>query len=65
MSEPARILHLVIDGLPGETRRELERIAARPGAVSEIFPLNEATARAALEKIFAAESVKVWSPLLK
>jgi hypothetical protein len=65
MSDPTKILHLVIEGLPGETRREIEEMAARSGTNSEILPLDETTAPAALEKIFAADSVKVWSPLLK
>jgi hypothetical protein len=57
-SAPRRVLHLIIEGFPEERRREL---AADTGA--EIFPLTEASAKAALEKIFAADSVAVWSPL--
>ena len=60
MSEPRRVLNLVIDGLSEERRKELDRIAAEPGTVSEIFPLTEENARAALEKIFAADTVAVW-----
>jgi hypothetical protein len=60
MSEPRRVLNLVIDGLSEERRKELDRIAAEPGTVSEIFPLKEENARAALEKIFAADAVAVW-----
>jgi hypothetical protein len=60
MSEPRRILNLVIEGLSSERRQELDRIAAEPGTVSEIFLLNEENARAALEKIFAADTVAVW-----
>ncbi len=60
MSEPRRVLNLVIEGLSEERRKELDRIAAEPGMVSEIFPLTESNARAALEKIFAADTVAVW-----
>jgi hypothetical protein len=60
MSEPRRVLNLVIEGLSEERRKELDRIAAEPGMVSEIFPLTEENARAALEKIFAADAVAVW-----
>ena len=63
MSEPHRVLHLVVEGLSEERRRELERIAAAPGAASEIFPLTEKNAREALEKIFAADTVAVWGSL--
>jgi hypothetical protein len=60
MSEPRRVLNLVIEGLSEERRKELDRIAAEPGTLSEIFPLTESNARAALEKIFAADTVAVW-----
>jgi hypothetical protein len=60
MSEPRRILNLVVEGLSEERRKELDRIAAERGTVSEIFPLTEENARAALEKIFAADTVAVW-----
>lgn len=60
MSEPRRVLSLVIEGLSEERRKELDRIAAEPGMVSEIFPLTEQNARVALEKIFAADTVAVW-----
>jgi hypothetical protein len=60
MSEPRRVLHLVIEGLSAERRQELEKIAAAPGATTEIFPLTESNAGEALEKIFAADTVAVW-----
>ncbi len=60
MSEPRRVLNLVVEGLSEERRQELDRLAATPGVVSEIFPLTEPNARAALEKIFAADAVAVW-----
>ncbi len=63
MSEPRRKLHLVIEGLTEERRRELEQIAAAPGAKAEIFSLTPENAGEALEKIFAAEGVAVWGPL--
>ncbi len=62
MSEPTVtprcVLHLIIEGFPEERLREL---AADTDA--EIFPLTESSAKAALEKIFAADSVAVWTPL--
>jgi hypothetical protein len=63
MSEPRRRLHLVIEGLAAERRRELEQIAATPGAQADIFSLTTENAGEALEKIFAAEGVAVWGPL--
>ena len=63
MSEPRRVLYLVIEGLSEERRKELDRIAVEPGTVSEIFPLTEENARAALEKIFAADAVAVWGQI--
>jgi hypothetical protein len=58
MSEaPRKILCLVVEGLP-----EDKRPPAKDG--TEIFVLTEANAREALEKIFAADAVSVWGPLL-
>ncbi len=65
MSEPRRTLHLVIEGLPGETIRDVGRLASRGDGLSEICALTPAHAAEVLEKIFAADSVKVWSPLLE
>jgi len=60
-SAPRRVLHLVIEGFPAA---RLEEIAgSSPGTTDvtrEIFPLTEANAREALEKIFAADTVAVW-----
>ena len=49
-------LDLIIEGFPKERADEL---AKQPD--SEAFPLTEASAKEALEKIFAADSVAVWS----
>jgi hypothetical protein len=49
-------LHLIIEGFPPERADELAR---QPGA--ETLPLTEANAKEALEKIFAADSVAVWT----
>ena len=49
-------LDLIIEGFPKERADEL---AQEPD--SEVFPLTEANAKEALEKIFAADSVAVWS----
>jgi hypothetical protein len=62
-SAPRRILHLVIEGFPAD---KLAQIAApSPGAtdITEVFPLTEANAGAALEKIFAADTVTVLGTL--
>jgi hypothetical protein len=57
MSEPTRrILYLLVEGLPQEQRPVVP--AGEAGV--EIFALSEGTAREALEKIFAADSVSVW-----
>ncbi len=57
-SPPRRVLHLVIEGFPVSELAEI----AKPGASEsvEIFSLTEATAREALEKIFAADTIAVW-----
>jgi hypothetical protein len=49
-------LHLVLEGFPRERAEELAR---QPD--TEALPLTEANAREALEKIFAAETVAVWT----
>ena len=58
MSEPKRkILYLLVEGLP-----ENQRPPADPDA--EFLTLTEANVREVLEKIFAADAVSVWGPLL-
>jgi hypothetical protein len=58
MSEAKRkILHLLIDGLPEDQRPPAD-------AEAETLTLTEANAREALEKIFAADAVSVWGPLM-
>ncbi len=49
-------LHLIIEGFPKDRTEDL---AKQPDA--EALLLTEATAKEALEKIFAAETVAVWS----
>ncbi len=49
-------LHLIIEGFSKERADELAR---EPEA--EVFPLTEASAKEALDKIFAAETVAVWT----
>jgi hypothetical protein len=62
MSEPSpaprRALHLVLEGFPEERLKELSA-----DGNAEIFRLTEETAKEALEKIFAADSVAVWTKL--
>jgi hypothetical protein len=55
---PRRALHLVLEGFPVE---RLQEIAPEADATTEIFHLTEANAKEALEKIFAAHSVAVWT----
>ena len=51
-SHPRRVLHLVVEGFPAEKEKELE---------GEIVHLTEMNAREALEKIFEADAVAVWT----
>jgi hypothetical protein len=62
MSEAKRhILYLVVEGLP-----EAQRPVVPPGDSGvEVFPLTEANAREALEKIFAADAVSVWGEVIR
>jgi len=60
-SAPRRILHLVVDGFSGARLEEITGASAGNTDVTEILPLTEANAREALEKIFAADTVAVWS----
>ncbi len=53
-----RALHLVLEGFPAAQLDEL----AKSGQ-AEILPLTEATARQALERIFATDTVAVWTKL--
>ncbi len=58
MSEEKRkVLYLVVESLPAEQRPPAD-------ADAEMVVLTEANAREALEKIFAADAVSVWGPLL-
>jgi len=65
MSEASsrRILHLVIEGFPPERMEALAKSDKAPNDVVEIFQLTEASAREALEKIFAADTVAVWGKI--
>jgi len=56
-SHTHRVLHLIVEGFPPK------KVEALTESSSEIFPLTETNAREALEKIFAAETVMVWSEL--
>ena len=59
---PRRALHLVLDGFPVERLDEIAKAADVTQTV-EIFHLTEATAKEALGKIFAADSIAVWTKL--
>ena len=61
-----RVLHLTLAGLPEERLEELRNGAAKAESKTdvEIMALTEANGREALEKIFAADAVAVWGPLV-
>ena len=59
---PRRALHLVLDGFPVERLDQIVKPAS-PTQTAEIFHLTEANAKEALEKIFAADGIAVWTPL--
>jgi hypothetical protein len=64
MSEaPQRILHLAVEGFSPEQVKEIVAPAEGSDAGVEIFQLTEASAPEALQKIFAADSVKVWGEI--
>lgn len=60
---PRRVLHLVVKGFPEERLGEIADSAVASKDNAEIFYLNEENAKEALEKIFAADSVAVWTDL--
>ena len=60
---PRRALHLVIEGFSADRLEEIARSSPGTTGVTEIFPLTEANAREALEKIFAADTVAVWGKI--
>jgi hypothetical protein len=66
MSEPSiprRVLHLVIEGFPADKLEAITKVPPGTTDVTEIFPLTETNAREALKKIFASDTVAVWSGL--
>ena len=63
-SSPRRVLHLIVEGFPPARLAELAGPTDGTDDVTEIFQLTEASAREALEKIFAADTVAVWSSLV-
>jgi len=62
-SSPRRVLHLVVEGFSPERIQESANPSSGAGDTTEIFQLTEASAAEALEKIFAADTVAVWSDL--
>jgi hypothetical protein len=58
---PRRVLHLVIEGFPAARLEEIALSSPGPADITEIFQLTEANAREALGKIFAADTVAVWT----
>jgi len=59
-SVPHRVLHLIVEGFPPARLEELAGSTIGTDEVAEIFELSEASAREALEKIFAAATIAVW-----
>ncbi len=62
-STSRRVLHLIVEGFPAERLKELDSATPDANTVTEIFQLTESNAREALEKIFAADTVAVWTPV--
>ena len=60
-SSPRRVLHLVVEGASAARAEETADLSK--DVTSEIFTLTEANAREALEKIFAADTLAVWTVL--
>ena len=60
---PHRVLHLIIEGFPAERVAALNAPSPGAGDITEVFQLTEASAPEALKKIFAADTVAVWSDL--
>jgi hypothetical protein len=56
--QPRRALHLILEGFPAGELDELAKVGD-----AEILPLTEATARQALERIFATDTVAVWTKI--
>jgi hypothetical protein len=63
MKESRRALHLVLEGLSSEKKEEVRQLTAKSER-AEMFTLTAANSREALEKIFAADAVTVWGPLV-
>jgi len=61
LPNPRRVLHLVIEDFPAGRLAEIVESSPGTTGVMEIFPLTESNAREALGKIFAADTVAVWS----
>ncbi|MCE0521960.1 MAG: hypothetical protein LV480_03515 [Methylacidiphilales bacterium] len=59
--KPRRVLHLVVEGFPAARLEEIARSSPGTTDVTEILPLTESSAREALGKIFAADTVAVWT----
>ena len=62
-TQPRRILHLVIDGYPATQLAEVLEASPETTGATEIFALSPASAREALDKIFAADTIAVWGKL--
>jgi hypothetical protein len=58
---PRRVLFLRVDGHSADELAAFAASSTSPGDIAEIFSLTEANACEALAKIFAADTVAVWS----
>jgi indole-3-glycerol phosphate synthase len=63
MKESRRVLHLVMEAFPPAKMEEVRQLTAQ-SAQAEMFTLTETNSHEALEKIFAADAVTVWGPLV-
>lgn len=61
ISSPRRVLHLVIEGASAAKAEEIAGFSK--DVTSEIFTLTEGNASEALEKIFATDTIAVWTDL--
>ena len=60
-SSSRRVLHLVVEGASVAKAEEISGLSK--DVTSEIFKLTEGNASEALEKIFAADTIAVWTDL--
>jgi hypothetical protein len=60
-----RVLYLTTPGFTSTRLGELQSASSLPGVITETFALTESNAPEALGKIFAADTIAVWSALIE